>query len=349
MKKLKVGIIGCGNIFPMHARSLLNTPGVLIRAVCDIKPSRAKKAAKEYKAGAYFDYKKMLIKEELDVIHVLTPHYLHPEMVIEAAKRKIHVVCEKPIAIDPKDADRMIKACKKNRVKLCVISQNRYNPGSRLVKKCIKNGSLGRIRAGRLIVSYHKPDSYYKKSDWKGTWDKEGGGVLIDQCIHFIDVIRWLVNDSVEYVQANVANRMHKSIEVEDLAEGLIKFKKGTLICFYLTNYYSYDDDAETELDCVKGRVNIIKDSARVGFYSGKILRASPRPGEYINYGKGVKDYWGFCHFTQIKEFYIRLRQGKEPPVNGLEAKKTLEIVGNIYKSARLGKRIYLAAGKPRL
>ncbi|MCQ9207202.1 MAG: Gfo/Idh/MocA family oxidoreductase [Omnitrophica bacterium] len=341
MRKFKVGLIGCGSIFPMHAQSLVKTPGVTIRAICDIKPARAKKAAKRYQAKAYFDFKKMLKTEELDSVHILTPHYLHPEMTIEAAKRKINILCEKPIAIDPKDADRMIAACRKNCVALGVISQNRYNPGSRLVKKIIKSGKLGKIKAIKLVLSYHKPDSYYEKSDWKGTWDKEGGGVLIDQSIHFIDVLQWLIGDRVEYVEANIANRMHKSIEVEDLAEGVIKFKKGTYICFYLNNYYSYDDHTEIELDCEKGRVNIIKDSAKIRFYSGRELKAAPKSNEHIDYGDGVKSYWGYCHWNQIEEFYRDLRSKRKHKIDGLEAKKTLEIVHNIYKSARLRKRIY--------
>jgi predicted dehydrogenase len=340
--KYKVGIIGCGNIFPMHAESLVNTPGVAIQAVCDIKTARAKKAAKKYRSRAYSDYKKMLDSEKLDAVHILTPHYLHPEMTIEAAKRKIHVLCEKPIAIKPKDADRMIAACRKNHVKLGVISQNRYNPGAQLVKKSIESGKLGKIKAVKLVLSYHKPDSYYKQSDWKGTWDKEGGGVLIDQSIHFIDVLQWLINDKPEYIEANIAKRMHKSIEVEDLAEGVVKFKKGAYICFYLINYYSYDDHTEIEIDCEKGRVNIVKDRARVKLYNGKVLKAGPKPGQYIDYGKGVRSYWGFCHSIQIKAFYKALKDNKEPELNGFEAKKTLEIVRNIYRSARLGKRVYL-------
>ena len=341
MKEFKVGIIGCGNIFPMHAASLTKTPGVRIRAVCDVKPFRVRKQAKKHKCKAYLDYKKMLDEENLDTVHILTPHYLHPEMTIEAAKRKINVLCEKPIAINPKEADNMINLCKKNKIKLGVISQNRYNPGSQLVKKNIISGKLGKIKAAKLILSYHKPDSYYKKSDWKGTWDKEGGGVLIDQSIHFIDVLRWLIDDRVDYVEANISNRMHKSIEVEDLAEGVIKFKKGSYICFYLINYYPYDDDTEIEIDCEKGRVNIVKDSARIGFYNGKVLKARPKPTHHMNYGKGAKSYWGFCHWIQIKNFYKELKEGKNPELNGQEAKKTLDIVWNIYKSAKAGKRIY--------
>lgn len=340
--KFKVGIIGCGNIFPMHAQSLINTAGVELACVSDIRSLRAQKAAKRYNCRYYLDYQKMLVKERLDSIHILTPHYLHPSMAIRALNKKVNVLTEKPISINPDDAEKMIKAARANKVKLGVISQNRYNPGAQLVRKNLLNGKLGRIRAAKLILSYHKPDSYYKESDWKGRLKLEGGGVLIDQAIHFIDVLVWLIGDEVEYVEANTERRMHKFIEVEDLAEGVIKFKKGAYICFYLINFYSFDADPEIEIDCQKARVKMVKDSARIGFYNGKTAQAKPDPGEYIDYGRGRKDYWGYCHWIQIKEFYRALKENRQPQVNGEEALKTQRVVWNIYKSARLGKRIYL-------
>jgi predicted dehydrogenase len=326
----------------MHAQSLINTPDVELTAVCDIRAFRAKRAAKRYNCHYYLDYKQMLKKEDLDVVHILTPHYLHPPQAVQALSKKINVLTEKPISIDPKDAQEMIKISKKNNAKLGVVSQNRYNPGSQLVKQNLLNGRLGKIKSARLILSYYKPDSYYKKSDWKGRIDKEGGGVLIDQAIHFIDVLRWLFDDKVEYVEANIARRMHKFIEVEDLAEGIIKFKKGAYICFYLINFYSFDADPEIEIDCHNGRVKIIKDSARISFYDGSVIEAEPKPSEYIDYGQGRKDYWGFCHWIQIKEFYQALKEGRQPQVNGEEALKTQRIVWNIYKSARERRRTWL-------
>jgi predicted dehydrogenase len=340
--KFRVGLIGCGNIFSVHAESLVNTPDVELASVCDINLSRASQAAKKYKCHFYTDYNKMFKEEKLDSVHILTPHYLHPPMTICALKNKINALTEKPISIDPKDGERMIKAAKDNKVRLGVIFQNRYNPGSRLVKENLLNARLGRIKAARLFVTYHKPDSYYKTSNWKGRLDKEGGGVLIDQAIHFIDVLRWFIDDKVEYIEANTSRRMHRLIEVEDLAEGVIKFKKGAYICFYLMNFYSFDADPEIEIDCENGRAKIIKDSARISFYNGKELKAGPKPAEYIDYGENRKDYWGFCHWIQIKEFYKALRENREPEVNGEEALKTQKIVWNIYKSARERRRVRL-------
>ena len=339
--RFQVGIVGCGNIFPMHAQSLVHTPQIKLAAVCDIRAERARVAGRKYHCPYYTDYQKMLAKEKLDALHVLTPHYLHPSMAIAALNKKINVLVEKPLCIDPRDGEKMIEAARKNKVKLGVIFQNRYNPGTQLAKKNILNGRLGRIKAARILVFYHKPDSFYLKSDWKGTLKKEGGGVLIDQAIHFIDVVRWLINDEVKFIEATTTRRMHKSIEVEDLAEGLIQFKKGAYACFYFINYYSFDSDPQIELDCSKGRAEMVRDSGRVSLYDGTVLKASPRLSEYIDYGKGRKDYWGFCHWIQIKEFYQALKENRQPQVNGEEGLKTQRIISAIYQSARIGKRIY--------
>jgi predicted dehydrogenase len=210
------------------------------------------------------------------------------------------------------------------------------------VKKRIADGSLGRLKAARLILSYHKPDTYYRSSDWKGRKEKEGGGVVIDQAIHYLDLLRWLVPSPADYVEASCATRMHSFIDVEDSAEGVIRFKDGFYAAFYLINYYSYDDDPEIEIDCEKGRVRIVKDSARIDYFSGRREKAEPRPYEYIDYGNGVRDYWGFCHYNQIKDFYSSLRGHRLPAVTGEDALKTQKLVDAIYESSRTGRKAHL-------
>ncbi|MDD5495890.1 MAG: Gfo/Idh/MocA family oxidoreductase [Candidatus Omnitrophica bacterium] len=342
MKQFRVGIIGCGTIFPMHAQSLKNIRSVKLVAVCDVKSARARKMAARYKCNYYTDYKKMLDKERLDAVHICTPHYLHKPMVLEAAKRKVNILVEKPLGLNPREAQQEIDAAKKNRIVLSVVSQNRCNPGSQLVKKRIEDGSLGKLKSAKLVLSYHKPDSYYKKSDWKGRLNKEGGGVVIDQAIHYLDILSWMADSPVDYAQASVHKRYHSFINVEDCAEGLIKFRNGFYVCFYLINYYSYDDDTEIEIDCEKGRVKIVKDSAYIDYYSGRKEKAEPRPHEYIDYGDGVRDYWGFCHYNQIKDFYDSLRRRKKPAITAEEGKKTQDLVWAIYESSRRNRKIYL-------
>jgi len=342
MKTLKVGIIGCGTIFPMHAQSLANIKGVKLVAVSDIKEERARERAEAYGCSYYTDYKKMLDKADLDAVHICTPHYLHMPMVLEAAKRKINVITEKPMALDPTQAEKEIKAAKKAGITFSVISQNRFNPGSQLVKNRIKDGSLGKLRAAKLVLTYHKPDSYYKKSDWKGRKDKEGGGVVIDQAIHYLDIVRWLIPSPIDYVEANVSNRMHSFTNVEDSAEGVIKFKNGFYLCLYLINCYSFDDDPFIDIDCEKARVRIVKDSAHIGYYNGKNEKAEPRDDEYIDYGDGVRDYWGYCHYNQIKDFYDAVRNNRKPAITGDDALKTQRLVWAVYESSKRDKRVYL-------
>jgi len=342
MKPFKAGIIGCGTIFPMHAQSLKNIKAVKLAAVCDIKKGRAASRAKQYRCNYYTNYKVMLCRERLDAVHICTPHYLHLPMVLEAAKRKTNILVEKPMGLNPAEAKKEIAAAKINNITLSTISQNRFNPGSQLVKKRIEDKSLGKLKAARLILSYHKPDSYYKKSDWKGRLSKEGGGVVIDQAIHYLDILRWLVPSPIDYVEASCHNRGHSFIDVEDCAEGVIRFKNGFYVCFYLINYYSYDVDTRIQIDCEKARVHIVKDSAYIGYYSGKKEKAQPRSDEYIDYGDGVKDYWGFCHFNQIRDFYEALRAGRKPAITGEDALKTQELVWAIYESSKRNKRVYL-------
>lgn len=341
MKIYKVGLIGCGNIFPMHALSLKNIKGVKIQAVCDIKINRAVAQGQKYGCNYYGDYKQMLSKENLDAVHILAPHHLHAPMAVYAAGKKINILVEKPMALNPKQAQRMIDAARKNKVKLGIIFQNRYNPAAKLLSARFKSGALGKFISARLILSWHKPDEYYTKSDWKGTREKEGGGVVIDQAIHSFDLLQYLAGDKIEFVDARVANRMHKIVKVEDEAAGVIKFKKGTYLCFYTINYYSYDADVEMELHCQKARVKIIKDSAWIEYYNGKKEKAIPNPKDYIDYGNGVKDYWGKCHSLQIEDYYKSLRKNKRPFIDGIEGKKTQNLIWGIYQSSKTKRRIY--------
>lgn len=340
MRNLKVGIIGCGTILPMHAQPVVNLKGLELTCVSDVKKDRAKKAAKKYNCRYYLDYKKMLDKEELDAVHIATPHHLHLPMVEYAATKKINIFLEKPMGLNPKEAKKEIKICKKNKVRIGVCFQSRLNPSSQLVKKNLENGKLGKFICARLHLCWHKPDSYYQKSDWKGTWDKEGGGVVIDQAIHSLDMLRWLANDEIKYVEANVYNRMHDIIKVEDIAEGVIKFKKGGYIIFYCTNYYSYDAEVRMEVHCAKGIADILQEAATIYFKDGKKASAKPRKNQFIDYGEGAKSYWGVCHYNLIEDFYDALKVNRKPLVTAEDALKTQDMVWAIYESSKRNKKV---------
>jgi UDP-N-acetyl-2-amino-2-deoxyglucuronate dehydrogenase len=341
MKRFRVGIIGCGSIFPMHSVSVVQQANAELVAVCDIKEDRAKQRAEEYNCAYYLDYQEMIDKENLDVVHICTPHYLHAPMAVYAAEKGVHILTEKPMAIELADAYAMIEAAENSGVVLGVIFQNRYNPGSKLIKEVLDSGELGRVLSCKLSVTWKRTDEYYSLSDWKGTWELEGGGVVIDQAIHTLDLARWFINSEIEYVEASIANRTHSKIEVEDVAEGVIKFKNGVLTSFYTINYHGYDAPVEIELYCEHGLAKMTADSGVVRLNNGRELRADPDPNEFFNYG-AVKQYWGVSHIKQITNFYQALAQGVEPDITGRDAVKTQELVCAIYQSGKQRTRVVL-------
>ena len=341
MSKFKVGIVGCGNIFPMHAVPVTQLDNTELVAVCDIKEDRAKDKAEEFGCKYYFDYEKMMAEEDLDTVHICTPHYMHPPIAIAAAEAGINILTEKPMSIELEDAQKMVDTAEENEVTLGVIFQNRYNPGSKLVKNALESGELGEILSGKLAVTWDRSDEYYSKSDWKGTWDKEGGGVLIDQAIHTMDLMRWFVNDEIDYIDATISNRAHEIIEVEDAAEGVISYKNGVVTAFHAINYYTYDAPVEIELHCENGLGKIVADKGIVELNNGKKYVADNDPNETFDYGD-VKSYWGVSHIKQINNYYESLEKGVEPDITGKIAIKTQEMICAIYESGKEEKKVDL-------
>ena len=342
IKEFKVALIGCGNIAPMHLESVQMLHSTKIVAVCDNKPDRAQSKAKQYQCSYYIDYKEMLDKEDIDVLHICTPHYLHAPMTIYAANKGVNILTEKPMSISLQDADDMINACANNNVALGVIFQNRYNAGSLLIKDTLKSGALGKILSAKLMVTWDRSDEYYSKSDWKGTWEMEGGGVLIDQAIHTLDLLRWFIDSPIDFVDANISNRAHERIEVEDSAEGVIKYKNGVVTGFYTVNYYSYDAPVEIEIDCEHGLVRLVSDKATIRFNDGREISADRDPRMQMSYGEGIKSYWGVSHLKQIKDYYDSLTNGHKPTIDGIEARKTQQMICAIYQSGKERRKISL-------
>ena len=376
MKKFGVGVIGCGAIFGVHAYPLHTIENVEVRAVCDIKPAAREAASRLFHCDAYEDYKEMLKREDIDVIHVLTPHYLHAPMVIAAANAGKHVLSEKPMSITLEDAKAEIEAGRKNHVTIGVISQNRYNSASVAIKEAIDSGSLGRVIGQRILLSWFKPEEYYRNSDWHGIWDKEGGSLIIDQAIHVLDLARWFVNDEIVSVQASIDNRSHPAIETEDTAEGLIKYRNGVQSVFYATNNYTYNSPVMVETHCEKGMAMMEFDRAVITYRDGKELSVINNPNDTLDevqyqaffnqssaqsafqtlsqwgvFGSPVtipitwktpRPYWGVTHIKQINNYYASLAAGVQPDITAGETIKTQEMICAIYQSAKTKQTVQL-------
>ena len=336
--KVRVGIIGCGRILPMHITPATVLPQAELVAVCDVKKDRADAAAKKYGCRAYADYREMLDKEHLDAVHLCTPHYLHPVLARYAFERGVHVLSEKPMAIDYADAEACVSAAKERGVLYGVILQCRYNTASQFVKKTLESGKLGRILSARSTLTWLRPDDYYAESDWKGTWDKEGGGVVIDQAIHSMDLVNWFIGEKIARVSASIANRGHAVVKVEDSAEGLITYESGIRYGFWCMNNYACDEPIEIRLLCERGKVYLTYDDANVCYFDGRrdYVKQESDGVKYEN----AKDYWGFRHIRQIGQFYDAVL-GREPlEITGEEALKTQRLVNAVYESGRTGRTI---------
>jgi len=336
---LRVGIIGCGSIFTMHATSVDHLKNAKLVGVCDIKPDRADAAAKKYNVPAYYDYKELIEKEKPDVIHICVPHYMHPIISCYALEHGVNVLCEKPMSIDYESGESNVRLAEKNNLRYGIIFQCRYNNTSRLVKETLESGRLGKIISARCTLTWCKPDSYYSLSDWKGTWDKEGGGVIIDQAIHSLDLANWFINSEPIEAQASIANRAHDIMKVDDTGEGYIRYKNGATMAFWAMNNYGCDDPIEIRLCCEKGRVVMSYDDARIEFADGTVETVSQQDDGI--YYEGGKDHWGFQHIRQIADFYHSVEEGTEPFISGKEALKIQKLICAIYESAKSGKTVF--------
>ena len=342
MKKFKVGIIGCGRISRFHGMPVSAQDNAQVVACCDLVAERAKAMASLFACKrTYADYEEMIVKEKLDVVHICLPHYLHSPVAVRAMQLGCHVLTEKPMAISMEQAEEMVATAKATGKTLGVIFQNRYNAGSVLVKNCLESGRLGKILSAKCSVTWCRTPEYYTSSDWKGTWDKEGGGAIIDQAIHTIDLMCWFVGYDIAQVDCSIANRVHKGIiEVEDCADGLITFKNGVQASFWCMNYFSYDAPVEIDLICENGSARIVAEEGRVVFDDGREMVAKPNPQDSFDYGGGPS-YWGASHLKQIDAFYEALGNGEQPEINGeLILATTHKMIMSLYESGKSGKPV---------
>lgn len=332
MKKIKSAVIGCGTISARHLDSIAALEESTLTAVCDTKPERAEAAAKKYGAAAYTDYHELFEKEKPDAVHLCLPHYLHTVVAKDAFRAGIHVLSEKPMSISYEDAVETVELAEKMNVKYGVIFQCRYNTPSQLVKKRITDGRLGAVKCARSTLTWYRPDDYYAGSDWKGTWDKEGGGVIIDQAIHSLDLANWFIDSTPVKIQSTLHNRNHSIMIVEDTAEGLIQYENGCSLSFFAMNNYLINEPIEIRLVCENGTARLSYDEAVISYQDGTIEQVKNQPQHIVSY-TGGKEYWGMQHAVQIDQFY-RSVAGLEPlEISGREALKIQKIICDIYEN----------------
>lgn len=345
MNKLKFAIIGCGRISYKHVEALINNKeDVVLVAVCDILKENAEVRKIEYMSKlnqkteikVYNDYKEMLQKEQIDVITIATESGYHPEISIYCMEHGKHVICEKPMALSIEDADRMIKCANENNVKLCVSHQNRFNKPIQELRKAIEENRFGRLINGTSRILWNRNKSYYEQAPWRGTW-KLDGGTLMNQCIHNIDLLQWMLGGKIDTVYSQ-CDTFLRDIEAEDFGAIMIRFKNGAIgiiegsACVYPKNLEeTLSIFGEHGTVCIGGlAVNKIETWR---FADGKdseeeMLKTQEEDPDTV---------YGFGHTPLFKDMIDSINNNRQPLISGEEGKKGMSIILAAYKSRKIG------------
>lgn len=339
-RKIRIAIVGCGRISKNHFGSIEKHSEYLeLAAICDINPSTLAEHAEKYHVPAYRDLEEMLTTEKLDLVALCTPSGIHPDQTVLAAKYKVHVMTEKPMATRWQDGVNMVKACDEAGVRLFVVKQNRRNTTLQLLKRAITEKRFGKIHMVHLNVFWTRPQSYYDQGNgWRGTWEFDGGAFM-NQASHYVDLLDWLIGP-VEKVQAMMSTT--RDIEVEDTGVLNIKWRNGTLGSMSVT-MLTYPQNLEGSITILgeKGTVRIggvaVNDIQIWQFDESKDYDQQIQSANYE-----TTSVYGFGHPLYYKNVIDVLRGEAEAETDGREGLKSLELLIAAYLSARDGKTVSL-------
>ena len=342
MSKYGFGIIGCGVISDNHARAIdINERAELI-AVCDVIEEKALDLKGKYDVPYHYsDYKEMLKRKDIDIICICTPSGMHSQMTIDAAKSGKHVFCEKPIDITKDKISKMIESCRNNNVKLGCVFQRRLMPEAVAVKKALANQKLGKMVLADAYMKYYRSPEYYDSADWRGTWELDGGGALMNQGVHGIDLLLWLAGD-VKSIQANTGN-LARDIEVEDTAVALLEFKNGAYGVIEGTTSVYPAQKTRIEIHGREGTI-IFGDS---GFERWQTLADEKDTfpdfeSEKVGGSSDPKDISISGHIKLIDDMVSAVEEDRNPLITGESARKAVDLILAIYESSKTGKKVYL-------
>ncbi len=372
--KVGFGIIGCGVIGPWHAGAIARVENATLVAVCDEIEDRAKALAGQYKVDCYTDYRHLLERKEIDVVSICLPSGQHADYGIECAKAGKHIVSEKPLDITLEKIDAFIAAAKEHKVKLAGIFQRRFQPNSRRIKDAITSGRLGRIHTADCFIKWYRTQAYYDSGDWRGTWALDGGGCLMNQGVHGIDLLQWLVG-KVKSVYAVTDCVAHERIEVEDQTLAIVEFEngakgiiEGSTSCYpglptihqihgtngsvgleeerlALWKFVDMDDKVKAARDKAKAEnraVEELYDDETRKYVT--MLQTANESKQATETGDPVAMLGlpGASHYPQIKDMTEAVLENRAPACTGEDARHAVEIILAIYKSSREGRKVEL-------
>ena len=341
-KILNFALLGCGRIARKHAGNLGEgkIPGAKLVAVCDIKEDRAKFYGEKYEVPYFTDMHEMMtsMKDKIDIVDIITPSGDHAEHTVQMAKYKKHIVVEKPMAMTLADADRMIEECDRQGIRLFVVKQNRFNLPVKKLREALEADRFGKLVLGTVRVRWCRDQAYYDQDPWRGTWQHDGG-VFANQAIHHVDLLTWMMG-TVESVYAKSATAL-VNIEAEDTGVVILKFKNGALGLIEATTATRPKD--------LEGSLSILgeKGTVEIGGFAVNEMKTwnfidSENDDEKAlgEYKQNPPDVYGFGHTEYLIDVVDSIREGRTALVQGLEGRKSLELVTAIYESIETGKEV---------
>ena len=348
MKTYGFGIIGCGMISEFHAAAIDDLPNAKLVAVMDVVEDSRKKFADKHGCESTADAAELAGRDDVDVVCVCTPSGAHLEPAEAVAKAGKHLVVEKPIEVTLERADALIRTCDENGVRLCAIFPSRFCEAAQTLKTAVEQGRFGRITVGDCYNKWWRSQDYYDSGGWRGTWKLDGGGACMNQGIHAIDMIQWLMGP-VESVAAFTDCLVHERIEVEDTAVAALRYTNGALGIIECTTSVYPGLARKIEVHGERGTV-IMQDTS---FVTWQFADERPEDEDIrkkfaLGLGRqrvGAADPKAMSHEThreQLKDFLNAMETGREPMVGGREGRKAIEIITAIYRSSREGKPVRL-------
>jgi predicted dehydrogenase len=349
MSHHRFGIIGCGMIAEFHTHAINEIPGARVVAAFSRTKANAEKIAGMAGHGCriFGDLEAMLADKDLDVVCVCTPSGAHLEPAVHAARAGKHVVVEKPLEITLARCDAIIDACDSCGVRLCTIFPSRFTAANLRLKEAIVGGRFGRLTLGDTYVKWWRTQQYYDSGGWRGTWELDGGGALMNQAIHNVDLLYWLMGD-VESIVAQTATLAHARIEVEDTAVASLRFKNGALGVIEAATSAYPGLLKRTEVHGDRGSARVEQDDITLWDFQEKV----PSDNEIYaamaassGFKAGASDPRGITHIghrDQLTDFLEAIDRGSPPRVDGCEGRKSVEIIRAIYQSARTGQVVKL-------
>ena len=345
-KKYGFGIIGCGIVSKFHLEAVLNIENAELIAVCDISEEVARKTAEKYDCiNWYTDYKQLLGRDDIDIVTICTPSGLRRDIAILAAQMGKHIIVEKPIEISLEKIDDMLWECEKNKVFISSIFNLRYSEHYRLGKEAISIGRLGKLILGDAYIKWYRSQEYYDSGKWRGTMLLDGGGALMNQSIHFIDLLQWMMGP-VKHVFGEIGTLGHCNIDVEDTAVATVKYENGAIGVIEGTTAAYPGIGNRIDIHGENGAIIIEDNIIKLWeFRNQHPIDLKVKELDSKKQISGVSDSTnidGSLHQKQIEDILDCISKGKQSLVNGQEARKSVEIIQAIYKSAQLNRMIEL-------